>query len=246
LELARLFAADKHSVVLVARRLERLEELAGQLRKQHPGIRADVLAMDLGTPSAGGALFRELEARRLEVDFLVNNAGFGSVGTFFELPLERQLEMLDLNIRTLVELTGLILPSMLQRRSGRILNLGSTAGFQPGPHMAVYYATKAFVNSFSQALHEDLAGTGVTCTVFAPGPTATEFQAVTGKAGMPIFRIPGMVAEAAPTAAAGYRAMMQGRAIVVPGLANRAIAQLNRLVPRFVARRVAGVMNRSK
>jgi short-subunit dehydrogenase len=246
LELARLFARDNHSVILVARRLARLEEIAEQLRKQHPAIRVDVLAMHLGTPGAGSELFREIESRGLQVDFLVNNAGFGNVGLFAELPVDRQLQMIDLNIRTLVELTRLILPAMLSRRSGHILNVGSIAGFQPGPNMAVYYATKAFVNSFSEALHEELRGTGVSCTVLAPGPTATEFEAIASESGMPIFRLPGMVTAAAPTADDGYRAMMKGRALVVSGFTNKMVAQLNRVVPRFFVRRLAGALNSSR
>jgi short-subunit dehydrogenase len=177
------------------------------------------------------------------VDYLVNNAGFGGVGTIHDIPIDRQLQMVDLNVRTLVELTRLMLPSMVQRRRGRILNVGSIAGFQPGPHMAVYYATKAFVNSFSEALHEELRGTGVTCTVLAPGPTATEFVAAAGNPDLQLFRWPSMVANPQRAAAAGYRAMMQGRALVIPGLTNKLIVQLNRLTPRMLMRRIAGMLN---
>ena len=176
LELARCFAADGCRLVLVARKGNALEALATDLRKAHK-IQAQVITADLAHPEAPTRLLAHLQSAGLKVDVLVNNAAFGAQGKFVELPLGRQLEMLQVNITSLTHLTGLLLPGMVERRRGGILNVASTAAFQPGPGMAVYYATKAYVLSFSEALAEELAGTGVTVTAVCPGPTATNFGA---------------------------------------------------------------------
>ena len=147
------------------------------MRREH-GIQALVLTADLSRPESPARVFRELQQAGLAVDVLVNNAGFGAIGTFAEWPLPRQLEMIQVNVAALTELTGLFLPGMLERKRGGVLNVGSVAGFVPGPGMAVYFATKAYVLSFSEALAEELAGTGVTVTALCPGPTATEFGRV--------------------------------------------------------------------
>ncbi|HEY1535893.1 MAG TPA: SDR family NAD(P)-dependent oxidoreductase, partial [Polyangiaceae bacterium] len=161
-ELARCFAADGHDLVLVARRLPELQALCAELEQRHP-IKARAVACDLGSPSALAELLGEV--RGLELAYLVNNAGFGTCGSFAELAAEREAAMVELNVSAVLRLTRAVLPQMLARRSGRILNLGSTAGFQPGPYMATYYATKAFVNSFSEALTYELRGTGVSVTL---------------------------------------------------------------------------------
>src|ERR1700722_7947579 len=201
LELAQLFAADKHDVVLVARRRDQLEALATPP------------AADPGAPQR---IVDELQRRNIEVEFLVNNAGFGTTGPFVERDLSRELAMLQVNVASLVHLTGLLLPAMIARRSGRILNLGSTAGFQPGPFMAVYYASKAFVNSFTEALSVELRGTGVTATVSCPGATATEFGKVSGNDRSRLFEM--RVMDAPRVAAHAYRAMMAGKPVAIPGV----------------------------
>src|SRR5215467_7391998 len=150
-ELARLFAADGHDLVLVARRRDKLEELADELEKKHR-VRTVVLAEDLTDPGSPERIHAQLEERHIEVDFLANNAGFGTNGAFAESDCARELAMIELNVKTLVHLTRLLLPGMIARKSGRILNVGSTAGFQPGPFMAGYYASKAYVNTFTEAL----------------------------------------------------------------------------------------------
>ena len=168
LELARLFARDGHDLVVVARRRDHLEALATRLAAEH-GVAARVIAEDLADPVAPRRIFEELQERRIDVEFLVNSAGFGTNGPFAASDLGRELAMVQVNATALMHLTHLFLPGMIARRSGRILNLGSTAGFQPGPGMAIYYATKAFVNSFTEALAYELRGTGVTATVSLSG-----------------------------------------------------------------------------
>jgi len=239
-EYARLFAADKHDLVLVARRRDRLEALARELEAAR-GVKARVVAADLAAPDGVSRVVEEVRRLGLEIDFLVNNAGFGTSGAFVELDLGRELEMIQVNITALVSLTRAFLPAMCSRRRGRILNVGSTAGFPPGPFMAVYYASKAFVNSFTEALWYELRGTGVTATVSCPGATATEFAKVAGNASSLLFRLG--AASAATVARQGYRAMMKGRPMVIHGLKNKLTVQSLRISPRAVARAVAASFN---
>jgi hypothetical protein len=241
LELARIAAGKSRSLVLVARSQDRLTELARALAAEHR-IRAEVVALDLALPEAPETLFQEMANRGIEVSDLVNNAGFGSVGLFHETSLERQLEMLRLNIVSLTHLTHRFLPAMVRRGRGRVLNVASTAGLQPGPLMAVYYASKAYVLSFSEALTEELRGTGVTVTALLPGPTRTEFQRRAGMEGSRLTRL-GM-ADARSVAELGYRAMEDGRAVAIPGIANRLLALTVRLSPRALVRRVVKRLNR--
>jgi short-subunit dehydrogenase len=240
-EFAKLFARDGHALVLVARRRRALEHHASALRTSNPNLRVYIFDHDLGLPGAGKALFEKMND--MSVDFLVNNAGFGLSGDFVELPLDRQLQMSDLNVRTIVELTHLFLPGMLARNSGAVLNIGSMAGFQPGPFMSTYYASKAFVNSFSEALHDELNGTGVSCTVLAPGATATEFAEAAGARTSSLFKSRG-VASALEVAEIGYKAMQSRRALVVPGLRNNLLLQMLLLSPRFMVRKATAMLNR--
>jgi len=239
-EYAKLFAADKHDLVLVARRRDRLETLASQLEQTH-GIRARVIAQDLATAEGPARVVEEVKRQGVELEFLVNNAGFGTSGPFAELDLKRELEMVQVNVAAVVALTHAFLPGMLSRKRGRILNIGSTAGFQPGPFMAVYYASKAFVNSFTEALWYELRGTGVTATVSCPGATATEFAGLAGNEGSRLFRMG--TARAEVVAREGYRAMMAGKAMVIHGLKNKLGVELLRISPRAAARAVAASLN---
>ena len=240
LELARQFARDGHDLVVVARRRDHLEALATRLAAEH-GVAARVIAEDLADPVAPRRIFAELRERRIEVEFLVNSAGFGTSGPFVASDLERELAMVQVNATALMHLTRLFLPAMVARRSGRILNLGSTAGFQPGPGMATYYATKAFVNSFTEALGYELRGTGVTATVACPGATATEFGKVSGNAESRLFHLgttsPSFVA------AHAYRAMMSGKAMSLPGWRAKLGLQLLRFGSRGQARAVTARLN---
>lgn len=239
-EYARLFAADKHDLVLVARRRDRLEALAKELEAAQ-GIRAHVIAADLADPAGVTSVIDEVNRLGLEIAYLVNNAGFGGSGAFAESDRARQLEMVQVNVTALVTLTRAFLPGMIARKRGRVLNVGSTAGFVPGPFMAVYYASKAFVNAFTEALWYELRGTGVTATVSCPGATATEFAAVAGNERSLLFRMG--AAPAATVARQGYRAMMRGRPLIVHGLKNKLIIQSLRVSPRVAIRAVAASLN---
>jgi uncharacterized protein len=236
-ELARVFAARGSSLVLVARRRERMEALAAELRDRNIAI--EIMALDLQDTAAPAALMRALDSLGIVTHTLVNNAGFGLRGQFATLPYDEQVGMVELNVMALTKLCRMALPGLIERRAGGILNLASTAAFQAGPNMAVYYATKAFVLSLSEALHEEAKPHGVTVTALCPGPVATEFQA---RADMKMTRalelaaIP--AAEVARIAVEGYEA---GKAIVIPGLANRFGAWgAQHIVPRFLTRKIAG------
>ena len=230
-ELARVFARHGHDLVLVARRRERLTELAGAIEATGRP-KPLVLPLDLAQPDAAKRIGEALAARGLEPQTIVNNAGFGLVGRAASLPRDQQLGMIDLNLRALTDLSLSFIDALARHRGG-ILNVASVAGFLPGPGSAVYYAGKAFVLSFSEALHCELKPRGIRVTCLCPGPVATEFQARAG------------IAEAAPpwplavsagrVAEAGYRGLMRGQRVVVPGLANKLLAALvPRLVPRGI------------
>lgn len=234
-ELAKLFADTNHSLILVARNEPKLDSLRQQLIDQHQ-VHVDVIQADLAQIDAAKKLLQELDSRQLIVDVLVNNAGFGELGKFQDIDVERQLNMVRLNVVTLMHLTHLVLPEMLKRKSGGILNVASTAAFQPGPNMAVYYATKAFVLSFSEALHEELLGTGIHVSCLAPGPTETGFAADSGMEGSQLFK--SNVMDAGVVARAGFEGLNNNDAIVIPGLKNKLGAFLTRLVPRFAVRKL--------
>jgi len=240
-EFARLFAADGIDLVLVARRRDRLETLAGELRALGK-ISVHVVNADLASPQEVERVVREVQALPLEIEFLVNNAGLGDVGSFAGSALDKQLVMVDVNVRALVRLTHAFLPGMLARKRGRVLNIGSTAGLQPGPFGAVYYATKAFVNSFTEALAYELKGTGVTATVSLPGATATEFASVAGSGNTRLFQ--SGVMSSGQVAGDAYRAMNRGTPFVVHGWMNRMLALSVRLSPRSVVRSITAGMNK--
>ena len=237
LELARLFAAGGYGLVLVARSGGRLEELAGELRTRH-GVTVRVMAADLARSESPEELARELEQAGVAVDVLVNNAGFATFGPFVETDLHAELEELQLNVVTLTHLTKKLLPGMLARRRGGVLNVASTAAFQPGPLMAVYYATKAYVLSFSEALAEELRGTGVTVSALCPGPTVTGFQKRADMEGSGLFSGPIKVMDAATVARAGYEGFRAGRRIIIPGGINKLGVMSLRVSPRGLVTRL--------
>jgi uncharacterized protein len=241
LELAKCFAADGSRLVLTARNTEALQSLADELRRKH-SIEASVLTADLSLPETPERIFRELQGRGIAVDVLVNNAAFGAWGRFADLPLQRQIEMLQVNITALIHLTGLFLPDMLKRRRGGILNVASVAGFVPGPGMAIYYATKACILSFTEALAEELAGTNLIVTALCPGPTTTNFDKAAHIAKEERkLRMARMSAEA--VARYGLRAFRKKKVVAVPGLQNRLITLLSRCIPRSIVRKLAGKSN---
>src|SRR5580658_11232472 len=203
-ELAKLFARDHHNLVLVARSADKLAQVATEL--QTHGVTVKTIALDLTTPPAPSFLFDQLQREGIAIDILVNNAGFGIYGEFAEMPEAEILGQIDLNIRALTELTRLFLPPMIARHNGRIMNVASTAGFQPGPLMAVYYATKAYVLSFSEAIANELRGSGVTVTCFCPGATHTGFARRAGMEKSRLFQKLGATS-AEKVAEDGYRAV---------------------------------------
>ena len=218
LELTRLFARDGYDLVLVARSENKLHEIADELQKAH-GISVSVLAHDLAISNAPDIIFEALKEQKVRVDVLVNNAGFGTYGPFAEIDWNKECDLLQVNIVALTHLTKLFLPAMLSQRDGKILNVASTAAFQPGPLMAVYYASKAYVLSFSQALSNECAGTGVTVTALCPGPTQSDFQE---RAEMTQSKIvQGVLMTSAEVAAQGYKAMQNGKRRVITGFNNR-------------------------
>jgi uncharacterized protein len=239
-ELARCFAGEGCKLILVARKRDLLNSLAEDLHRAYK-THAEVLPADLAEPAAPARLYAHLETAGTKVDVLVNNAGIGSKGRFAELPLARQLEMLQVNLTALTHLTRLFLPGMLARRRGGVLNVASTASFQPGPGMAVYYASKAYVLSFSEAVAEEVAGSGVQVTVLCPGPTATNFFGAAGSKPSRFFDKVAMSAEA--VARIGHKAFRRGRVVSIAGASNRVMAFSTRLAPRAVARKVAKYFN---
>lgn len=240
-ELAKVFAARGFDLVLVARTEAKLQALGEVLAAQH-GIRATPLAADLARAEAPAEVATALADRGIVADVLVNNAGFTAYGNFADLDLDEQLRMIRVNIAALTELTHRLLPGMIERRWGRVLNLGSTAAFMPGPLMAVYYATKAYVLSFSEALNSELAGTGVTVTALCPGPTSSGFQARGGMEDSKLIRGREIMG-AEEVALVGYEALMRGQTVAVPGRMNWATS----LMPRFLPRRVVpGIVLRAQ
>ncbi|HEX7680326.1 MAG TPA: SDR family oxidoreductase [Thermoanaerobaculia bacterium] len=241
LELARLFAADKWDVALVARTEPKLRELAAQLEKEH-GITVHVVAADLSRPEAPAEIVKTLTDRGIAIEALVNNAGFGLSGEFVKSDLTAELEMIQVNVTALTHLTKLVLPPMVERKRGAILNVASTASFQPGPLMAVYYATKAYVLSFSEAIADELRNTGVTVTALCPGPTATGFASAANVEGSLLFKMT-RPARSSDVARAGYEAMKRGTRVVVPGMKNKLLAQSVRISPRRLVTAIVRRMN---
>jgi short-subunit dehydrogenase len=229
-ELAKLLARDKYNLVLVARSADRLSQIAAELGGQF-GVSVKTVALDLLLPDSASMLFEELERAGVAIDILVNNAGFGQFGAFAETDWEKSLGQIQLNITALTHLTKLFLPPMLARRSGRIMNVASTAGFQAGPFMAVYYATKAYVISFSEALASELQGTGVTVTCFCPGATDTNFQKRAQVADTRLFKQVGAM-DVKTVARDGYVGLMKRRTLVISGFRNWLVAESVRFAPR--------------
>jgi hypothetical protein len=234
-EFARQCATRGDELVLVARRHERLEALATEI-----GSRVHVIPADLEEPDAPSRLITEVEALGLTVQTLINNAGFGLIGRFADLPRDRQLAMIDLNMRSLTALAHLVLPGMRARGEGGILNVASTAAFQPGPGFGVYFATKAYVLSFTEALHQELKGSGIKVSALCPGPTRTEFGQVAGIGGS--GRFDRLSADAASVVSAGLKGLDANKAVVVPGLMNKVTAGSGRMVPRPLMRRIVAAL----
>lgn len=233
-DFARQLSSRAQHLVLAARRADRLQALAAELGN------ARALAIDLSAPGAARQLLDELKDAGDTVETLINNAGFGLGGAFAELDPARQRQMIDLNIGTLTDLCRAVVPDMIERRSGSILNVASTAAFQPGPGMAVYFATKAYVLSFTEALHEELKPFGIHVSALCPGPTRTEFGDVAGFPNKGAFDRLSM--ESADVVRIGLRGLNRNQAVVIAGAMNKAGAFSTRLVPRAMVRKIAGKM----
>lgn len=237
LELAKRFAADKHNLVLVARSSDKLEAIKVELEEKF-GIQVHVFIADLSKSDAANTLMSAIQASDLHIDYLINNAGFGTFGLFQNSTLESTVEMMRLNMESLTALTHLVLPAMVQRKSGRILNIASTAAFQPGPLMAVYFATKAYVLRFSEALANELNGSGVTVTVYCPAATASGFQAAAKMEESKLVKNK-KLDTAEDVAKAAYQAMMLGKTTVIHGYLNAILAKSAGLFPSSWAAKIA-------
>ncbi len=229
-ELAKIFAERGYSLVLVARREGELQRLAQELRRDH-GVEIRVLPKDLERSEAPDEIFDELKKQKIEIDVLVNNAGFGLHGYFHEQDPQKILALLQVNVVALTRLTRLFLEPMLQRAGGQILNVASTAAFQPGPLMAVYYASKAYVLHFSEALDKELSGTGVRVSTLCPGPTESEFQQRAGMENVALFQV-NHVMDSATVARQAYQGLSSGKRVVVTGWTNRLLSNIVRWAPR--------------
>ena len=244
LELAKIFASNGINLIIVSRKVIELAKLGTELSAKH-GIFVEELEKDLSIPGIAKEIFNEVNSQSFNVDYLVNNAGFGDFGLFQESDWSKQERMINVNMLALTHLTRLFLPSMVKKRSGKILNVASTAGFQPGPLMSVYYATKAYVISFSEAIANELEGTGVTVTALCPGPTKSGFQKaahieksnlVNGK------NIPA----AKEVAEFGYKAMMKGKLIAVHGFRNKELAFLSHHAPKNMVIKTTRKLNETR
>lgn len=238
-DFARELASRGADLILVARREDRLLNLASQLKETH-GIEVDVRAKDLGTPSAPLELFDDLTAAKLDVDILINNAGFGIHGSFVDTPWDRELQMLQLDVLTLVHLTKLFVKGMVERGYGRILQIASIGAYQPLPTYAAYGAAKSFVLNHGVAINDELRNTGVSCTVLSPGVTATEFFDVAGQSATFYHRM--VMMESHVVARIGIEAMLRQRASIVPGFINTVSTMLVGLFPRSWSARIAGLL----
>lgn len=244
-ELAWIFARQGHSLVLVARSSEKLKALKTEIEKHHK-VQIEVIPFDLSVPHSAQALFQQVQNKKITIDGLVNNAGFGDYGPFLLSRLDRLQNMIQLNITTLTDLTHLFLPSMIDHKFGQIMNVASTASFQPGPLMAVYYATKAYVLSFSEALYEELQGTGVTVTALCPGPTESGFQEA-AQINNQIELLQRMkVPTSKEVAEYGYEAMKNGQAVAIQGFTNRLASTSVRFFPRSFVRKLVMRLQKSK
>jgi short-subunit dehydrogenase len=239
--LARLLAMNGHDLVLVARREKALQSLAVELEGVH-GARSLVVPADLVDPAAPRAIAQKVEAAGRTIDVLVNNAGYAVHGPIAENAERAELDMLQVNVMALVHLTKLFLPAMVERGRGRVLNVASTAAFAPGPFMAGYYASKAFVLSWSEGLAAEAAASGVTVTALCPGPTETGFATTAGVQKTRLFR-KDAVMDAASVARAGFRGLMSGARVVVPGMRNKVLVASGRFAPRRLSSAVTGYLN---
>ena len=242
LELAKLHAKNGDDLILVARSEEKLEEIKNDLEEKF-GIKVYIIIKDLSVISSSSELYEEIREKKLNVDYLINNAGFGNFGEFSETNWEKELSMINLNITALTHLTKLFLKDMLLKGSGKIMNVASTAAFQPGPRMAVYYASKAYVLHFTEAIAQEAGGTNISVTAFCPGATDTEFQEISK---MKKTKLVSMIdlEDARPVAEYGYKSMMEGKKIAVPGILHKISSKAYRFLPRNIITKIVGMIQK--
>lgn len=243
IEFAKIHAAKGDNLVLVARSKDKMNLLKTEIEKRHD-ITVYVIGCDLSNQNAPKSVYDELTAQKIQVDYLINNAGFGDFGMYTQCNWAKQLEMINVNITSLAHLTRLFLPYMVKNKYGRILNVASTAAFQPGPTMSVYFASKAFVLSFSEAIANELSATGVSVTALCPGATATSFKTTAMLDSSNLFK--GKVADSKEVAEFGYKAMMKGKTVAVHGLINRIMAESVRFAPRKIVTAIARLKLKAK
>lgn len=243
-DLAICAAADGFDLVLVARRVSALADVAQRCERKHDA-KVTIFPADLSDSTAARVLCAELRARKLDVHTLINNAGVGASGAIGAISLEAQLNIIQVNVTALTELTRRLLPSLLERGTGAILNVASTAAFLPGPGMAVYYASKAYVLSFTEALAEELKGTDIHVSALCPGPTATGFAAASGMSASKLLKQKGLMMSSAAVARIGWDGLLRRETVVIPGFANKAMIQSLRAAPRAIAARISALLNAS-
>jgi short-subunit dehydrogenase len=231
-EFARIFAREKYDIILVARNEQALSDLKQDLEKKY-GVTCHVLVIDLAQPDAADRVFEQVHKQNISVDILVNNAGFGLWGEFLKTDWNTEKDMISVNIISLTRLAKLFVPEMVKRGQGKVLNIASTAAFFPGPYMAIYYATKAFVLSFTQALNSELEGSGVVVTALCPGPTASHFQETAGARKVKTFA--GKLPTSRDVAEYGFKALMSGKSVAIHGVKNKLLVWFSRFLPRKFA-----------
>lgn len=236
-EFARIHASKGDNLVLIARGKDKMTALKVELENQYD-ISVCVISKDLSDQAAPKAVYDELKAQKIHVDYLINNAGFGDFGLFAQCDWEKQIQMINLNIAALTYMTRLFLPDMIKNKFGKILNVASTSAFQPGPTMSVYFATKAYVLSFSEAIANEAKGTGVTVTALCPGPTDTGFKAASALDRSSLFK-GSQIAPSKEVAEFGYKSMMKGKTVAVHGFVNLLMSQSVRFAPRNIATAIA-------
>jgi short-subunit dehydrogenase len=236
LELAKIHASKGDNLVLVARNITKLNQIKTELESQYK-ISVHIIGKDLSLPNAPQEVYDELKHKNIVIDYLINNAGFGDYGFFYETKWEKELQMINLNITALTHFTKLFLQDMVKRRSGKIMNVASTAAFQSGPTMAIYYASKAYVLSFSEAIDNEVSDKGVTVTTLCPGPTETGFLEAAALQDSKLFKGK-KIAGAKEVAEYGHKAMMQGKTVAIQGFMNRVMANAVRFIPRALAVKV--------
>lgn len=229
-EFAKIFAKNKYNLILIARNKEKLQNIKHEIEEAYK-VGVTIIVKDLSAPNSSEDIYQEINKQGAIIDVLVNNAGFATHGLFIETALQEEVDEIQVNITTVTVLTKLIVTDMIKRKSGRVLNIASTAAFQPGPLMAVYYATKAYVLSFSEALSEEFKGTGVTVTALCPEPTNTGFAQHANLLNSKLFK---NSANASSVVETGYRALMKGQRVAIPGITNKIGSNLVKFIPHSI------------